>query len=121
VHLGDTMGEMAFYYAACDVAVIGGSFAPLGGQNLIEALACGAPVIVGPHMFNFAEATRLAVEAGAAIQVSDARSAMEAASALLKDEGRRREMGEAGKALCDAHRGATAKQVEICLTALRRG
>ena len=66
VHLGDTMGEMAFYYAACDVAVIGGSFLPLGGQNLIEALAAGAPVVFGPSMFNFAEATRLALEAGAA-------------------------------------------------------
>src|SRR5207253_4158591 len=63
VHLGDTMGEMPFYYAACDVAVIGGSFVPLGGQNLIEALAVGAPVVVGPSMFNFAEATRLAVKA----------------------------------------------------------
>src|ERR1700682_2460365 len=71
VHLGDTMGEMAFYYGACDVAIIGGSFAPLGGQNLIEALAAGAPVIVGPHMFNFAEATHLALEAGAVLQSSD--------------------------------------------------
>jgi 3-deoxy-D-manno-octulosonic-acid transferase len=68
LYLGDTMGEMPFYYAACDVAVIGGSFAPLGGQNLIEALACGAPVVVGPSMFNFAEATRLALEAGARAQ-----------------------------------------------------
>ena len=66
------MGEMPFYYAACDVAVIGGSFAPLGGQNLIEALAAGAPVVVGPSMFNFAEATRLALEAGAAMQAADA-------------------------------------------------
>ena len=55
VYLGDTMGEMAFYYAACDVAVIGGCFMPLGGQNLIEALAAGAPVVLGPSMFNFAE------------------------------------------------------------------
>ena len=75
------MGEMAFYYAACDVAVIGGSFAPLGGQNLIEALAAGAPVLVGPHMYNFAEATRLAVEAGAAIQVASASAAMARAGA----------------------------------------
>ena len=120
VHLGDTMGEMAFYYGACDVAVIGGSFAPLGGQNLIEALACGAPVIVGPHMFNFAEPTRLAVEAGAAIQAGDASSAMEAAAALLKDENRRRRMSEAGKALCAAHRGATARHLEVCRKLLGR-
>src|SRR5207247_11337126 len=65
-HLGDTMGEMPFYFGACDVAVIGGSFMPLGGQNLIEALAVGAPVVAGPSMFNFADATRLALGAGAA-------------------------------------------------------
>ena len=114
VHLGDTMGEMAFYYAACDVAVIGGSFAPLGGQNLIEALAAGAPVIVGPHMFNFAEATRLALEAGAALQARDATDAMQRAEALLGDDEARRRMGEAGKSLCAAHRGATARHLAVC-------
>jgi 3-deoxy-D-manno-octulosonic-acid transferase len=114
VHLGDTMGEMAFYYAACDVAVIGGSFAPLGGQNLIEALAAGAPVIVGPHMYNFAEATRLAVAAGAAYQARDARQAMERAAQLLADDAARRRMSEAGRALCAAHRGATARHLAVC-------
>jgi 3-deoxy-D-manno-octulosonic-acid transferase len=114
VHLGDTMGEMFFYYAACDVAVIGGSFAPLGGQNLIEALAAGAPVIVGPHMYNFAEATRLAIEAGAALQVRDARQAMERAAALLRDDAQRYRMSEAGRALCAAHRGATARHLAVC-------
>lgn len=114
VHLGDTMGEMNFYYGACDVAVIGGSFAPLGGQNLIEALAVGAPVIVGPHMFNFAEATELALKAGAAVQVADAGAAMGEAAVLLEDEQRRRRMSEAGKALCAAHRGATARHLQAC-------
>ena len=114
VHLGDTMGEMAFYYGACDVAVIGGSFAPLGGQNLIEALAAGAPVIVGPHMYNFAEATRLALEAGAAQQARDAADAMQRAGALLGDEAARRRMSEAGKKLCAAHRGATARHLAAC-------
>src|SRR5262249_54538433 len=70
VHLGDTMGEMAFYYGACDAALIGGSFAPLGGQGLIEALACGAPVVMGPHMFNFAEATRPALDGRARLPVA---------------------------------------------------
>ena len=114
VYLGDTMGEMAFYYGACDVAVIGGSFAPLGGQNLIEALAVGAPVIVGPHMFNFAEATELALRAGAAVQVRDAAAAMREASALLGDAARRRAMSSAGQALCAAHRGATARHLAVC-------
>jgi 3-deoxy-D-manno-octulosonic-acid transferase len=120
IYLGDTMGEMAFYYAACDVAVIGGSFMPLGGQNLIEALAAGAPVIVGPSMFNFAEATRLAVAAGAAIQVSGPREAMRRAAELLEDGKKREAMARAGKALCEAHRGATARHLEV-LKALVRG
>jgi 3-deoxy-D-manno-octulosonic-acid transferase len=120
VYLGDTMGEMAFYYAACDVAVIGGSVLPLGGQNLIEALAAGVPVIVGPSMFNFAEPTRLALEAGAAIQVTDAAAAIGQAVELLSNPEKRREMGEAGKRLCEAHRGATEKHLEI-LRALTRG
>jgi 3-deoxy-D-manno-octulosonic-acid transferase len=121
VHLGDTMGEMPFYYGACDVAVIGGSFAPLGGQNLIEALACGAPVVLGPHMFNFAEATRLALDAGAALQAADAPSAMRAAFALLGDEERRRKMSNAGRKLCEAHRGATAHHLAICRRLLEKG
>jgi len=114
VHLGDTMGEMSFYYGACDVAVIGGSFEPLGGQNLIEALAVGAPVVVGPHMFNFAEATELALRAGAAQQVSDAGAAMREAVALIGDPERRRAMREAGIALCTAHRGATERHLQVC-------
>src|SRR5919197_2597972 len=103
VHLGDTMGEMAFYYGACDVAVIGGSFQPLGGQNLIEALAAGAPVVCGPGMFNFAEATRLALDAGAAMQASNVKDAIARGIGLLGDPARRARMGEAGKRLCDTH------------------
>ncbi len=114
VHLGDTMGEMPFYYAACDVALIGGSLAPLGGQNLIEALAAGAPVVVGPHMFNFAEATRLAVRAGAAIQADDAAAAIRESLRLIDDAARRKSMAECGRALCEAHRGATEKHLAVC-------
>jgi len=119
IYLGDTMGEMAFYYAACDVAVIGGSFLPLGGQNLIEALAAGAPVVVGPSMFNFAEATRLALDAGAAVQAADATTAIRQAVALISDRKKRDEMARAGKSLCEAHRGATAKHLEVCRRLIR--
>jgi 3-deoxy-D-manno-octulosonic-acid transferase len=113
VHLGDTMGEMPFYYAACDVAIIGGSFEPLGGQNLIEALAAGAAVVLGPSMFNFAEATRLALEGGAALQAADARSAVKRSLELLHDARARRHMSEAGRKLCQKHRGATERHLAL--------
>jgi 3-deoxy-D-manno-octulosonic-acid transferase len=109
VLLGDSLGEMAFFYAASDVAVIAGGFMPLGGQNLIEACVAGTPVIVGPHMHNFAQATQDAVEAGAAIQVSDAREAMREAWALLKDEPRREQMRAAALKWTAAHAGATRR------------
>ena len=70
VWLGDSMREMPAWYALADVALLGGSFAPLGGQNLIEAAACGCPVVMGPHTFNFADAAELALAAGAAIRVA---------------------------------------------------
>jgi 3-deoxy-D-manno-octulosonic-acid transferase len=119
IYLGDTMGEMAFYYGAADVAVIGGSLLPLGGQNLIEALAVGVPVIVGPSMFNFAEATRLALKAGAAVQVADAQAALLQVKELLSNPEKREQMAAAGKTLCAAHRGATQKHLEV-LMGLRR-
>jgi 3-deoxy-D-manno-octulosonic-acid transferase len=124
LYLGDTMGEMALYYALADVAIIGGSFEPLGGQNLIEACAAGVPVITGPHMFNFADVTRLAVRAHAALQVADAGAALSAAQALLADAERRSRMGDAGKRLCDRHRGAAERHLAVCralLTAPARG
>jgi len=119
VHLGDSMGEMDFYYAAADVAVIGGSFVPRGGQNLIEACAAGVPAVFGPSMFNFAEAARLAVAAGAARQADSAAAAMREAAALLADSGARAAMGEAARKLCEAHRGATRRHLELCGEILR--
>ena len=119
VHLGDSMGEMDFYFAAADVAVIGGSFLPRGGQNLIEACAAGVPVVIGPSTFNFSEATRLALAAGAALQAADAAAAVRQALALLSDADRRARMGAAGRTLCEAHRGATRRHLEYCRGLLR--
>jgi 3-deoxy-D-manno-octulosonic-acid transferase len=119
LYLGDTMGEMAFYYALCDVAVIGGSFEPLGGQNLIEACVAGVPVIAGPHMYNFADVTRLAVRAQAALQEPDAGAALRAARRLLSDPERCARMGIAGKRLCARHRGAAERHLEACRRLLR--
>lgn len=80
--LGDSMGEMALYYSLADLALLGGSFEPLGGQNLIEAAACGCPVLMGPHTFNFAQACEQAQACGAARRVPDLASAVEAAEQL---------------------------------------
>jgi 3-deoxy-D-manno-octulosonic-acid transferase len=111
--LGDSMGEMFAYYAASDVAIIGGSLLPFGAQNLIEACAAGCPVVVGPHIYNFAEVVQLAFEAGAAVRVDDARAAAKAACELLRDTARARRMGEAGLAFTRDHRGAAVKVVEL--------
>src|SRR6185437_9953620 len=97
VVVGDSMGEMFAYYTACDVAFIGGSLLPLGGQNLLEAAAVGRPVIVGPHTYNFEEATREAIEAGAAIRVNDAQELADSIERLMRDAARRKAMSEAGK------------------------
>jgi len=113
VWLGDSMGELFACYAACDVAFVGGSLLPLGGQNLLEALAVGRPVIVGPHTFNFAEATQQAVDAGAAMRVTDAAGLRQALLALRHDPPRRARMAEAGRAFTVQHRGATARTVTL--------
>jgi len=107
VGLGDSMGEMAGYYGAADVAFIGGSLVPLGGQNLIEALAMGTPVLVGPHTFNFADAAQNAIDAGAAMRVADAGAMLAQAAALLGDDARRAAMRASAGRFLAAHRGAT--------------
>ena len=113
VVLGDSMGEMFAYYAACDVAFIGGSLLPFGAQNLIEACAVGRPVIIGPHTYNFADATQLAVDAGAALQVDDARGALAAAREVLQDPARAQRIAHAGLDFVRDHQGATARVVEL--------
>jgi 3-deoxy-D-manno-octulosonic-acid transferase len=76
-------------------------------------------VVLGPHMFNFAEATALALAAGAALQADDAAGAMRAAFALLGDAARRQAMSAAGRKLCEAHRGATAHHLAVCRRLLK--
>lgn len=107
--LGDTLGEMALYYGLADFALLGGSFEPLGGQNLIEAAACGCPVILGPHTFNFAEAAEQAVAAGAARRVADMSQALVVARQWLDDPAQREAAARAALAFAAAHRGATER------------
>ncbi|MCV2368793.1 3-deoxy-D-manno-octulosonic acid transferase [Roseateles oligotrophus] len=116
VWLGDSMREMALYYAAADVALLGGSFAPLGGQNLIEAAACGCPVVMGPHTFNFAEAAELAEAAGAAIRVTDIRQGLAQALIICKEPSGQR--AEHARQFAAAHRGAAARMASDILALL---
>jgi len=113
VFLGDSLGELYAFYASCDLAFIGGSLEPLGGQNLLEACAVGRPVLVGPHTFNFSEATRLAVESGAAVQLHDERELGRVLGELLADPERRSRMGQAGLALMRQHQGAAGRIVAM--------
>ena len=119
VWLGDSMGEMAQYYALGDLALLGGSFEPLGGQNLIEAAACGCPVVMGPHTFNFADAAERAERSGAALRVADLRDAVDAAAQLLEGD-RSVRMGEAGLAFAAEHGGAARRMAERILQDLPR-
>src|SRR6266571_2727100 len=112
--LGDSMGEMAAYYRACDLAFVGGSLLSYGGQNLIEACAAGVPVLIGPYTYNFAQAAESAVAAGAAVRVSTAEEVIRVARSILRDAGLRERMGKAGVAFCAAHRGATDRTLAIC-------
>jgi 3-deoxy-D-manno-octulosonic-acid transferase len=109
VVLGDSMGEMSAYYAATDVAFVGGSLLPLGGQNLIEPIALGVPVLIGPHTFNFGEATAGAIAAGAARLVADADEMARAVCQLLSAPSRRKAMGDAARTFHVAHQGAVER------------
>jgi 3-deoxy-D-manno-octulosonic-acid transferase len=111
VWLGDSLGEMALYFGMADVALLGGSFAPLGGQNLIEAAACGCPVVMGPHTFNFADAAGQARAAGAAFTVNDMGGALSRVAALLTSPPEMDAARAAGLRWSQDHRGAAAKTV----------
>ena len=113
VWLGDSMGEMAAYYALADLAFIGGSLLPLGGQNLIEAAACGCPVLVGPHTFNFKQATEDALAAGAALRVADADALGAAVDRLLADKTALAGMRAAAQSFARAHQGATGRMLAL--------
>ncbi len=115
VWLGDSLGEMALYYGLADAALLGGSFAPLGGQNLIEASACGCPVVMGPHTFNFAEAADNAQAAGAALREASLGQGVRAAAGLVADPAAFSRAIAATKAFTQAHRGAADRTAQAVL------
>ncbi len=109
IWLGDTLGDMPLYYALSSVALLGGSFEKLGGQNLIEAAACGCPVVMGPHTFNFQEAAEMAEAAGAALRVADMPEALQTALQLLSKPDAQQAAVAAGLAFAASNSGATAQ------------
>jgi 3-deoxy-D-manno-octulosonic-acid transferase len=109
VWLGDSMGEMPAYYRLADVAFIGGSLLPFGGQNLIEAAACGCPVLIGSHTYNFAQASADAIRSGAARRVADATELAAELAMLLPDANARAAMQAAGLNFAARHQGATGR------------
>lgn len=111
--LGDSMGELLLYYAASDVAFVGGSLLPFGGQNLIEPCALGKPVLIGAHTFNFELATTNANQVGAAIQVENADILVEKLAELAAAPALRQKMSEAGLQFVAENQGATEKTLHI--------
>jgi 3-deoxy-D-manno-octulosonic-acid transferase len=114
VWLGDSMGEMPLYYAAADVALLGGSFGRYGGQNLIEAAACGCPLVMGPHTYNFSEAAELSLAAGAALRVASIDEGVSRAVALARNPARN-EWVQRAFGFAAAHRGAAERMAREVL------
>ncbi len=115
IWLGDSLGEMPLYYGLADAALLGGSFEPLGGQNLIEAAACACPVVMGPHTFNFARACEHALAEGAAMHAQDLEQALDQVVTLVRDPARQARMAQAATHFAQAHQGAAERTAKALL------
>jgi len=113
VILVDTVGELSTLYAVGSISFVGGSLIPRGGHNLLEPALYGRPVLFGPHMENFNEASAYFIERGAAIQVSDAADLTRQLARLLRDPSARERMGRAAMAALAAHHGACERTVAL--------
>jgi len=109
----DTLGELLRFYAAADVAFVGGSLAPIGGHNVLEPAALSVPVIVGPHTFNFMEITASLLDAGAALRVADGDGLAAAMTKLLADAPLRARLGVAARAAFEREQGGVLRTVAI--------
>jgi 3-deoxy-D-manno-octulosonic-acid transferase len=113
VVLLDSLGELLDFYAAADVAFVGGSLVPIGGHNLLEPAALGIPILTGPNNFNSADIARLLIERGAAEVVRDAAQLGARLSALLANPAERARMGAAASAAVDVNRGALSNLLAL--------
>ena len=113
VFLGDTLGELTMFYAAADVAFVGGSLVPVGGHNALEPAAMGLPILTGPYTFNAEDIAEMLQEAKAAFQIADAQELSQQVSALLSDPALRARCGQAGRQTVADNRGALARLLEL--------
>jgi len=113
VFLGDTMGEVPLFYAASDVAFVGGSLTPIGGHNLLEPAALGLPVVSGPHVYNAQEIADMFVEFGGCRMVADAAELAAAVGELIANPDRAAELGGAGFEIVQRNRGALKRLLEL--------
>jgi len=113
VFLVDTMGELPLFYAASDIAFVGGSLVPVGGHNLLEPAALGLPVISGPNVFNAQEIADMFVDKGACTIVQDAPELAAAISTLIADPNAAKAMGERGREIVLSNRGSLAKLLSL--------
>lgn len=118
VVIGDTMGEMYFYYGCADLAFVAGSFAPIGGHNILETAASGTPIIVGPHMHNFYQIRQLFLDDQALIEVQDENELAEVATHLLQHDLQRDELVENANRVLANNRDALNKHLEVIKTLL---
>jgi len=113
VMLGDSMGEMSFYYALSDIVIMGGSLLPLGGQNFIEACALGRPIILGEHTFNFQQASTDVIDSRAAIRIADVADLVKAMDLLLTNHQVKEEMSANALDFANQHTGATQRIIAV--------
>jgi 3-deoxy-D-manno-octulosonic-acid transferase len=111
--LGDTMGELMTFFGACDIAFVGGSLVPIGGHNVIEPAAWGVPVLTGPHLFNFTEASQLLLDGEALLVCNDAKQLAEQCITMLNSQQRREQMGSQARLIAEANRGALDKLIGV--------
>jgi 3-deoxy-D-manno-octulosonic-acid transferase len=107
------MGELLRFFAACDVAFVGGSLVPIGGHNVLEPAALSKPVLVGPYTFNFEEITQALLDESGGQRVASADQLGEQVLSLLRDHDRRQAMGAAARHVFDSERGSVGKVMKL--------
>jgi 3-deoxy-D-manno-octulosonic-acid transferase len=109
----DAMGQLMPFFAAADLAFVGGSLVPIGGHNVLEPAALSVPVLVGPHTFNFDEITLALINQGGAERVSDAGALGSDVLQLLRNAEKRRRMGQAAQQVFERERGAVHRIMRL--------